>query len=339
MKRVHWLRGAVVFATAVAGLCVAAAALPDNEYQRYETLEKTIQNRIRWIYERVHDDPAPVDVALIGSSRFGAGISVPQLEAGLRRLGTPVRAVNFSLPENGRDLNWVLLDQLLTTKTPRLLVIGVIEKPGRYGHPAFKYVAPAAAVADPAYFGNLDYLHNLIYLPYRQMRLFAAVHFPELLGLPLTFDPARYPGSNLETTGTTRTGDNILLARDRVVPRAHLDALVARYRRGLNPPILGSRLADVEFGDERTYIRRMVALARAKHVRVAFLYMTYFSGGDAIQERPFYTQYGPIIDASWVATHPEWFTDAVHLNKFGAQALTAWLAPRVAVLLRPEPAA
>lgn len=338
MRPFNWFGGAAVFIVALAAFGVAAASLPDNEYQRYESLEHTIQHRIRWIYERVHDDPAPVDVALVGSSRFGAGISGPRLEDGLRALGKPVKVVNFSLPENGRDLNWVLVNQLLPLKSPRLLIIGVIEKPGRYGHPAYKYAAPTAAVVDPAYFGNIDYLGNLIYLPYRQMRLFAAQFLPDLFGLPPAFDPARYSGSNLETTGTTRTGDNILLARDTVVPRAHIDALVAKYRKGLNPPILPPQFADIEFGDERTYIRRIVALAQARHVRVAFLYMTYFSGSDPLQERKFYEQYGPIIDASWVAGHPEWFSDAVHLNKFGAQALTAWLAPRVAALLPPEPA-
>ncbi len=333
MKLYPWVRGAGLFVVAVLLLGAGAAALPDNEYQRYQTLDKTIQNGIRWIYERVHFDPTPIDVALIGSSRVGAGVSGPQLEAALQQLGQPVRAVNFSLPENGRNLNWVLLEQLLSTKSPKLLIIGVTEKPGRYGHPAFKYAAPAAEIVDPGYFGNLTYLSNLVYLPYRQMRLFAAQYFPRLFALPLTFDPARYRGSNLETTGTTRTGDNIILTRDRVVPREHLDALVAHYRQGLNPPILGPRFADEEFGDERTYVRRMVALARARHVRVAFLFMTYFSGDDFVQEKAFYEHYGPIIDASWVAQHPEWFTDAVHLNSFGAKALTAWLAPRVAALL------
>lgn len=336
MKRLNWFRGAAVVVVAVVGLGVAAASLPDDEYQRYGSLEHTIQHRIRWIYERVHDDPAPIDVALVGSSRFGAGVSGPRLEDGLRRLGQPVAVVNFSLPENGRDLNWVLVDQMLPLKVPRLLIIGVIEKPGRYGHPAYKYAAPNTAVVDPGYFGNINYLKNLIYLPYRQMRLFAARFFPDRFDLPRAFDPSRYPGSNLETTGTTRTGDNILLARDTVVPRARIEALVAKYRAGLNPPILPQRLADIEFGDERTYVRRIVALAYVHHVRVAFLYMTYFSGTDALQEKRFYEQYGPIIDATWVARHPEWFSDSVHLNKFGARALTDWLAPQVAALLPRE---
>ena len=143
MRVIRWgrLLAAIV---AVAGLAAAAASLlPDDPYMRYATLDHTIQNRVRWIYERIHFDPAPVDVAVIGPSRSGAAVAAPRLEADLAALGQPLRAVNFSLPENGRDLNWVILDELLAVKHPRLVVIGVIEKPSRFGHPAYKYVAPA----------------------------------------------------------------------------------------------------------------------------------------------------------------------------------------------------
>ena len=57
---------------------------------------------------------------------------------------------NFSLPDKGRDLNYVIARELFRTKSPKVLVIGVIEKPSRFGHPAFKYLAPSWLVADPA---------------------------------------------------------------------------------------------------------------------------------------------------------------------------------------------
>ena len=77
MKTIPWRRvlGGILGAALLAG--IAAAMLPDNEYQRFASLENTIQNRMRWIYERIHYDPAPIDVAFLGPSRSGAAISGP----------------------------------------------------------------------------------------------------------------------------------------------------------------------------------------------------------------------------------------------------------------------
>ena len=108
-------------------------------------------------------------------------------------MGIPAHVVNFSLPEAGRDINYVVARELFRTKSPKVLVLGVTEKPSRFGHPAFKYVAPSALVADPGYFINLNYLSNLIYLPYRQMELFLADLWPSLMGLDQDLQPRDLP--------------------------------------------------------------------------------------------------------------------------------------------------
>ncbi len=337
MRRAPWflLLAAILGVAVVAG--VLAALLPDDPYMRYATLDRTIQNRVRWIYERIHFDPAPIDVAVIGPSRSGAGISSPRLQTDLAARGLALQTVNFSLPENGRDLNWVILNELLKTKHPRLVVVGVLEKPSRYGHPAYKYVAPAAAVADPAYFGNLNYLANLIYLPYRQARLALARLDPAAFDLPARFDPARYPGSNDDTTVTFTAGDGTRVERDARISPADLAAGKVRYERGVRPPKLGRRLADVEFGDERTYVRRMAALARAHGVRLVFLFLPYYTGPSDLQERDLYARLGPVFDASFVKTHDEWYSDVAHLNHAGALVVTDWLAAQLAPLLEKQP--
>ena len=64
-------------------------------------------------------------------------------------------------------------------------------------------------------------------------------------------------------------------------------------------------------------------------VRVAFLFLPYYAGPAEVQERRFYEQYGPVLDAHFVAAHDEWFSDVAHLNHAGAIALTDWLAPQL----------
>jgi hypothetical protein len=334
MKTIPWRRVLLAMLGVAVLAAVAAAALPDNEYQRFASLEKTIQNRLRWIYERTHYDPAPIDVAFLGPSRGGAAISAPRVEAGLAARGIDARVVNFSLPENGRDLHWVIEAQLLAKKSPRLLVIAVAEKPGRYGHPAFRYVAPAADIIDPAYAGNLSWAGNLFYLPYRQLRLFAARLFPTAFDLPDRFDPTRYAGTSLETTRSFITGDGLRIERNTRVSRAELLAGKARYEAGVTPPVLGPGFADHEFGAERTYIRRMVAAAHARGIKVAFVFLPYFEGPAEVQERALYEAAGPLLDAHFLASHDEWFSDVAHLNHDGALVLSDWLAEKLAPMLK-----
>jgi hypothetical protein len=333
MQTIPWRRGVLIMLGVALLSAVLAAALPDTPYQRWSSLEKTIQNRLRWIYERIHYDPAPIDVAVLGPSRAGAGMSAPRVQEQLAALGKPVGVVNFSLPENGSDLHWVVENELLSKRSPKLIIIVVIEKPSRYGHPAYKYIAPAGAVIDPAYLGNLNYLSNLIYLPYRQLRLFAAQFAPAAFDLPAGFDPARYAGTSFDSTNSFVTGDGIRVERNSIVPVAELEAGVKRYEKGVRPPILSPRFADQEFGDERAYVRRMAAAARARGARVAFLFLPYYTGQTVIQERAFYEGFGPVLDAGFMSTHPEYFSDVAHLNHQGALVVSDWLAPQVAALL------
>lgn len=315
---------------AVAFLAAAAAAiLPDNAYQRWQALDGTIHKNARWIYERTNFDPTPIDVAFLGPSRLQAGVSAPELEAALEAKGMSAHVVNFALPENGRDLNYAIARELFRTKTPKVLVLGVIEKPSRIGHPAFKYVAPTWLVADPGYFINLNYLSNLVYLPYRQMELFAADLWPSLTGRTKTFDPAIYRGSNVETTKEQHRLDGSPVNRINPAPRDELISQVSQLEKGMHPPFLPVSLRDVEFGDERHFIREIADLARAKGTRIVFLSIPYYTGSDAIQEEPFYRQFGDVINASFLASHAELYVDYAHLTAHGAKVLTDWLVPYI----------
>ena len=108
-----------------------------------------------------------------------------------------------------------------------------------------------------------------------------------------------------------------------------------KLEAGMHPPILPSRLADLEFGDERFYVRQIVDLAKEHGAQVAFLFLPYYKGPDDVQEIQFYRRFGPLMNASFIAAHPEWFADYGHLTRGGAHILTDWLIEPVAALLKP----
>jgi len=134
------------------GLCAAVALalvldaavclLPTNEYQRWQLPGEELDRRAPWIYERIHFDPRPVDVAIIGSSRAQLGFSAAAVEDRLAQHGKHANVVNFALPFQGDDLMAMIVDELYKTKSPKVIVLQVDERPTLVGHPALKIIAP-----------------------------------------------------------------------------------------------------------------------------------------------------------------------------------------------------
>lgn len=332
--RGFWRKRLLALIGVTLALGAAAAALPDNPYQRWQLLDGTIHANARWIYERIHFDPTPIDVAFVGPSRLAQGVDAPRLGRALAARGLPSNVVNFGLPEGGRNIHAAIVDELLAERRPSLIVIGVIEKPSRFGHSAYKFIAPAGDLIDPGHLGNVDYPSNMIYLPFRQLKLFAARVLPDMVGLAPGFEPGRYRGPSIDTTGDVILPDGTVKNGTRPADAAELERGVRKLERTTRPPILPRELADLEFGDERHFIRHIGDLARARDVPVAFLFMPYFTGPDALQERDLYERYGPVFDAHRIAERAELFSDYGHLTAAGADTVTDMLVEPVAALLR-----
>ena len=317
---------------------IAAAFLPDDPYQRSQLLDGTIHRKSRWIYERVHFDPTPIDVVAIGSSRIGAGFNAPRMQDLLAARGIHANVVNFSLPEAGRDINYAVFEEVLEAKRPKLLILSVAEKPSRLGHSAFKYLARSGLVADPAYVDNINYLSNLAYLPFRQMKLAAARLLPDAYGLRTQFDPSRYWGHSFQSTGDIVMPDGSIKNGSKPAAMSELERGVHKLEAGINPPMLPRSMAHIEFGDEYVWTAKIAELAQRHDVRIMFLFLPYYTGPTTIQEQSFYERYGPVVNAGFVHDHPEWYGDYGHLTSTGALEVTDRIAPAVARLLASPPA-
>jgi hypothetical protein len=330
MRPLHAFRKTVAILGIALGIAVALCFVPEDPYQRWQLLDGTIHANARWIYERIHDDPAPIDVVFVGPSRIERGVNAPRLAADLAAQGLPSNVVNFSLPEAGRDINFVIVNELLKSKRPKLIVIGVTEKPSRFGHPAFKFLADAHQVVAPGYLSDLSYFSDLAYLPYRKAELLAADLAPGILGPSTNFDAVSYRGHSVDTTGSVHLPDGTIKDGEHPAPRAELTRGVRKLERGMHAPILPARYADLEFGDERTNVRRIAQLAKGKGVQIAFLFLPYYTGPSTIQEAVFYRRYGPIWNAGYLAQDSTIFMDYGHLTRSGAIGLTDWLVKPVA---------
>src|SRR5258707_4985618 len=228
----------VLGAALVVALLLSAAVclLPENDYQRWQLQDP--DGRLRWIYERIHFDPTPIDIAIVGPSREQLGFSPAAIEQDLAQQGKHAHVASFALPGAGRDIQWAILNELFKAKSPKVVVLEVEENPYPFGHFFFKYVAPAEAIVFPPTPFLHNYLYNLAYLPGRKLTLFGANLFPDLFGLSKQFDPEHYAKNRTDFSTNFPDESGKLVNMEHQVPR---ETLLAEPRMPV-PRTLTARL-------------------------------------------------------------------------------------------------
>ena len=316
-------------------LSTLACLLPDNPYQRFQLVDGTLFEPLRRGYERIHFDPAPIDVAIIGPSKTLLGLSAPGIEHTLNQAGQTAHVANFSVPASGRNVEWLMLHEAYKTKSPRVIVVGVYDSPSFYGHPSFRFVAPARDLAiQPAPLLH-NYFKDLAYLPARQVLLTFARVAPGLTGLRDHFDPATYANTRADfTTGSfVMEGKTINMAL--TVPAAVLAGQTVVEQKATLLERLTRRF--VNRGDEAVYMDQIVREADAHHSRILFVFMPVYNRKGELADRAWLMAHGTLLDNADISDHAEYFENWEHLNHTGATILSDRVAKALAKLLS-EPA-
>lgn len=312
---------------------VAAAALPDNPYQRWQQVENTLYGNATWSYERIHYDPRPVDVAIIGSSRAQIGLSAPRIATRLAALGRPATVANMSVIEDGRNLEWAIADELFKVKRPKLLIISIAEDVNRWGHPGFKYIAPSSAVAAPPAPLLHNSLYDLAYLPYRQLHLFAASLFPQVFGLRTQFDAARYAALPIDYSQSQKMADGVLIDMQRPHSADELRAENRAFEATRKPSLVPKAIQPIIEADSPVYLTQIARLAAARGTKIIFVYLPEFEGPATIGNRDFYARLGEVENDSDLARDPGLYQSFAHLNHAGAMIVSDRVAAAAARLL------
>ena len=322
-KLVFTILAALAFALAVnAAVCL----LPENDYQKWQLQD--LDGSLRWIYERIHFDPTPIDIAIVGPSREQLGFSPAAIEQDLAQRGEHANVVNFALPGAGRDIQWAILNELFKAKSPKVVVLGVEDQPYPFGHFLFKYVAPAEAIVFPPSPFLHNYLYNLAYLPVRKLELFGANLFPGLFGLTKEFDPEHYAKNRTDYT-TSFIGDGKLVDMEHQVPRA---TLLAQPREPVPRTLVARLLTRLNGGEDHLFTEKIARAAKAHGAQLVFVHLPMFEGPQTISDEDFLKQFGVVLNYSDLAPHDELFENWSHLNHAGAMIASARLAGAIAGL-------
>lgn len=324
---------AVVFLT-FAALFALALALPVNPYIRFQNLDDTIYFRAKWIYERIHFDPTPIDVVILGSSRAGAGAYPTLIEPALQARGTPAHVVNFSLPSSGFDLRETIVQELFKEKAPKLLIFDVAEAFPRDGHDAFGELAPVSEILNSPFLVNRNLPKNILRLPIREISLSMMTLMPEAYGKQAAFSPTSYSGTVVNPRDMLNFEDNLEIL-DTAEHAEKLAAQAKIRRRSLTPPLLPDSLSWIEFGVSQSYINRIVSLAEEHGTKVVFLFMPFYTGPGEPLESKWLQQRHPLWNADFMKNDPRNYEDSAHsaASPRVKEMLTNWFSEKISAEL------
>ncbi len=301
--------------------------IPSDPYIQWQAMRSEAFARLGWIYERIHFDPTPIDVAFIGTSHTMNGIDG---EAVAAAMGGCAHVANLAIPAYGRNLHWIIARELLEHRTVGTLVVEVVENETRLSHPAFFTVAGWRDIVQAPILINLRYFTDLALLPIDRLLLGVKTLLPAAFGLRARFDPAHYDGPDPDNTRMVRVhGQAFTGLRASHEDPAALDRDAAADRAGKRYNMLPLPMAGLEYAAPLYYLHRIEALAAARHVRLVYLYLPGYGQDAAPHDLAPYAGHAMLTVNDLLASHAAWY-DAAHLNAAAAAAVSE----RVGGLLR-----
>ncbi len=323
----------LVMGMAVSGL-IACCFLPHDRYIFFQAIaaESDYSVPLKWIYERIHHDSTAIDIAFIGTSHTQSGVKSALVESTLHAHGNPSRVVNFALPFLGRDLEYLLVKELLESRNIHELVIEVQESEPIYPHPCFSRLADPAELLRSPILINTGYFLNLASLPQRQVSMFMRSLFPSLFGLHPTFDSSNYAGHHWDDSYAMHTRQGFDNPRTAVHPPEFFDPYVVNLRRAEDQNhALARHLSFLPFRHNVLYrynwlyLDAMVALARQHQAKITFLYLPSFHGPDAPNDAAELARLGPILVPRQALEDTGLWQNVGHFNAAGAEQVSRWL--------------
>ena len=322
--------------SAVISLCVLLSAsilLPHERYYRFQAHDNVTTRKADWIYERLHYDETPIDVALIGTSRMAGGLSGPLIEREFCRItGRGIHVANLAIPVTGRNMHYVLAKEALRAKSPALIVLELNDVETRRPHEGFIFIADARDILTAPIAINLNYVSDILRLPGRQATLFFQT-ITKTAPLRSSFDQAAYAGAHLDLTEIVIAIDGRIKSRRIINSRAQMEALRIHRETETSPiyllPIIARQL---EYRFARHYLNKIENAAKIKGGVIAYAYLPAY--GAAEFPAPLADELNinePLIDLGGdvAADHTQWL-DATHFNADGAASASRRFAVQLA---------
>ena len=281
--------------------------LPVNKRFMYQGLKDDCSNIGIWVHDRIFNNPRPIDIAFLGSSRTMNSINDRLISDSI----TGREAVNFGYCRFGRDLNFVILKDIIREKSLRNLVIEVRDNENRFSHPIFPYIAQSRDVvlANPIY--NADLLSN------------AWTHFSYKIELTQDFIYQH------DSAVPIRIGDFGFAPVEGTASSSSLDEI--KQMRSIPKPEVMKIVQDFHASYARAYLKKISKTCSERNIDIYFLYLpSYGSNIDKPKEYDTYLKYGVVLipPNDIFEDQINWY-DENHLNQCGAKKLSIWITKQI----------
>jgi hypothetical protein len=304
MKRL--IRNILIFLLPVFLLIVI---IPVNKRLIYSGLINDCSNHGIWIYDRIHLNEKPIDIAFFGSSHTLNAVNDRLIEDSLKNMQLMV--TNFGYCRLGNNLIYVFLKELVKTKKVKAMILEVREDENLFSHPIFPYITDSKDVLLSYPWFNKDQLKDIfIHFAYKTENI-----------QKILFNRDSISNLNIENFGFLYSTDTASIF--------DLDAI----KIDRNKPKLRQSSIQREFQMKypRKYLEKIKNICDANNIKLYFLYIPAY-GTPFFKPLEFdtYLKYGEVLlpPAEILEDKTNW-TDINHLNLPGANKLSGWLAMKI----------
>ncbi len=315
-------RQVAVHAMMPLAILLVVMLLPYPEVMRYRNLDGDAL-KYRWVFSRLHEQAAPVDVALIGTSRTMVAVNDSLVQLRLRqKYGRELSVANLGVSWQGRDMAYHMTRSLLATKDCRFLILEVQESLARTGHPLFGTLADRSEILEAPLLINRQYFPNLWQMPSREVENLTR-YWGRTLGLSNPrIDLSEYAYRPYYP-----------FSHDAVPGAQEMEMLKEAFEAKKVWRALPKGLDRFEFGMPRAYLESCVRAARRADAQMIFLYLPCYGFMASPQDLDFFRENGTILTPPGTILEDagNWY-DATHLNAVGNQRVSEWLAGELAAL-------
>jgi hypothetical protein len=285
-------------------IVVIIGLLPVNQRLKYQGLKDDCFNHGIWIYDRIYNNPEPIDIVFLGSSQTINGIDDKLISDGTA--GGVV--VNLGYCRLGRNFSYALLKDVLSVREIKYVVVEVRENEDRYSHPIFPYIAQSSDVFFPNPFFNRDMLSDMWTHVAYKIELSQNLIYQQEDPVPVSMHDYGFAPS--PDTAAISFLEEVLQKRSK--PKSPL----SNFEQGFHGNF------------SRVYLKKISRLCIDNDIKLVFLYMpTYGANLDKPKEYDTYIKYGEVlIPPKHIYENQLNWQDENHLNSAGANELSLWLA-------------
>ena len=283
--------------------------LPFSEQFAYHYIEHDCYNHGAWIYDRISHNPAPIDIAFIGSSHTIHAYQEKKME---ELLGGNCQIANLGYCRYGRNLEYILLRMLLEQKSPKMIVFEVHEDEEKNSHDIFPYLAKTSDLLLPPTPIDRDYFADVFHGASARLEYFKAKYIFR----------KKYPQPYPELYGYAAT--------DRNVSEEELKENQNAWQKRLGRSSIQS-FEKIQMKYPLAYLEKMIEMTKEKNIPFLFVYLPEYGSKLKTPKYAYYYQSIAtlLIPPLDIFEDPSNWMDASHLNDKGSGMLSEWMAEQL----------